>query len=86
MEEKNIPALNKKIARQLSDKAEKLAGQGAQSYRITAYQKAAQAVANEPRNLWGVFRATGLKGLAKIPGIGPKIGGEIIGYLNKRSP
>ena len=37
-----------------------------------------RAVLKETRNLWGIYRSTGLKGLQKIPGIGQRIAWDII--------
>ncbi len=79
-----IPALNLKVARHLEAKAQEFEQTGKESYRIWAFKKAAKAVRQEPRSLWGIYRSKGLKGLQGIKGIGHRIAWEIVNQFKDK--
>jgi DNA polymerase (family 10) len=68
---------NAQIARRLEEAAELLDAQGANEYRVRAYQRAAATVRRLPRAVGDVYRLEGLEGLRKLPGIGPRLAGAI---------
>ena len=80
-----IPKLNLEVARHLKQKADDLEREGRDKFRVIAFRKAASAVRSESRDLWGVYRQGGLKGLQKIKGIGPKIAWDIVGQIKEKN-
>lgn len=79
-------ALNKRVAEMLSDKTYSMELDGAESYRIWPYRKAAWAVEELEQNIGLVYRQMGLKGLQSIQHVGPSIGKQIEKYIIKHSP
>ena len=77
-EAKEIPNLNREIAKHLIAKAGEMEKQGKNKFRVIAFRKAARSVRIETRNLWGVYRSGGLKALEKMPGVGHRIAWEIV--------
>ncbi|GEM_PF-3241667 len=76
-----IPKLNLDVARHLDEKARELETNGKNKFRVIAFKKAAAAVRSEPRNLWGVYRSGGIKGLEKIKGVGHRIAWDIVNQI-----
>jgi DNA polymerase/3'-5' exonuclease PolX len=76
-----IPELNQQIAANLVAQADTMLKSGKDKFKVLAYQKAARAINQEPRNLWGVYRAGGLKALQKIKGIGPRLAWVIVSQI-----
>jgi len=64
---------NAAVAEVLFRIAELLEVQRASPFRVRAYRKAAEAVGGWPRPMALVYRAEGLDGLDRIPGVGPRI-------------
>lgn len=64
---------NGHIAKVLADVADLLQQQNASSFRIGAYRKAAEYIANAAPNLREVYETTGLAGLDALPTIGTSI-------------
>jgi len=74
-------AVNKRIAERLFLKTYDLELEGAKSYRIWAYRKAAWTVDEWPESVAQVFQARGQAGLRELPGIGTSLAGEIATWL-----
>jgi len=68
---------NAEIAGRLEEVARILEDQGANCFRVRAYQDAAVELRGLSRSVSDVFEAGGLDGLEKIPGVGPGIAGTI---------
>lgn len=69
-----MPArLNAEIAQRLEEVAQLLEDQGANPFRIRAYQHAAQTVRHHPRSMSDVFEQDGLEGLQRLPGVGESL-------------
>lgn len=68
-----MSAINRRIAGRLEEAADILRTQGADRFRVTAYQRAAAAVRWWPESLDQTFRSLGLGGLERVPGVGPGI-------------
>lgn len=81
-----IPELNREIAGYLNAQADKMIKSGKDKFKVLAYQKAARAINQESRNLWGVYRSGGLKALQKIKGIGPRLAWVIVAQIKKFNP
>ena len=79
-----IPDLNIKVARALSQKADELERQNKDKFRVIAHRRAAKVIRSEPRNLWGIYRSSGLKGLHKIKGVGHRIAWEIVSLVESK--
>jgi hypothetical protein len=65
--------MNRDIAERLEEAAWLLRDQGADPYRVNAYQRAATTVRHWPEPLNQVFRDRGLDGLEELPNVGPSI-------------
>ena len=65
--------LNDDVAGRLEEVARLLAAQGANQFRIGAYERAANAVRRLPRAVSEVLEQEGVEGLQALPGIGPSI-------------
>jgi predicted flap endonuclease-1-like 5' DNA nuclease len=72
---------NREIAAQLRAAADLLRAQGANPFRVAAYERAADAVAQFPRPLREVFDQDGRAGLQAIHGIGAGIAAAIAEML-----
>jgi hypothetical protein len=70
-------AVNEDIAGRLDEVARILAEQGANRFRVQAYQRAATALRGLARPVSDIFAAEGLEGLEKLPGVGESIGRAI---------
>lgn len=75
------PGANLAIAGNLSEYADLLETQDADSYRVNAYRHAAETVGSLDRPLHGLFDEEGMKGLEALPGIGRSIAGVIAEML-----
>jgi hypothetical protein len=79
--------INRDIAGRLDEAARLLRDQGADPYRVAAYQRAAAAVRREPQPVNRIFLSRGLEGLQDIPGVGPSIARAIRELIiHKRLP
>ncbi len=65
--------LNEDIAGRLEEVAGLLAAQGANRFRVRAYERAAGAVRRLPRPVSDILQQHGLKGLRAVPGVGESI-------------
>ena len=74
-------AENQKIAEMLRELAGLLQAQGANPFRVSAYRKAAAAIARSDRELRDLFDREGREGLQKVPGVGPGIASAIAEIL-----
>jgi hypothetical protein len=74
-------AENQKVAQMLRELAGLLQAQGANPFRVSAYRKAADALARWDRPLRDIFDREGRDGLQKIPGVGPGIASAIAEIL-----
>ncbi|HET7764221.1 MAG TPA: helix-hairpin-helix domain-containing protein [Burkholderiales bacterium] len=72
---------NLQIADKLREAAELLSAQGANPYRVGAYRKAADTLAQLPRSVREIFDSDGLKGLDALPGVGQGIASAIAEIL-----
>ena len=70
-------ALNQGIAGRLDEVSRILAEQGANRFRVQAYQQAASAVRGLLRPVSEIFAKEGIDGLEKIPGVGESIARSI---------
>jgi predicted flap endonuclease-1-like 5' DNA nuclease len=61
------------VAAQLTEMARLLEQQGANPFRVRAYQNAAAAIETLPIPVTELFQDEGVEGLERIPGIGPAI-------------
>ncbi|MDO8599138.1 MAG: helix-hairpin-helix domain-containing protein, partial [bacterium] len=68
---------NADIASIFQSIAEILAIQGENPFRIRAYERAAVTIEGLPQDLADVYRASGVKGLREIPGIGEDLAAKI---------
>jgi DNA polymerase (family 10) len=66
-------ALNGEIGRRLEEVGRLLAEQGANPYRVQAYENAAATLRSLDRSAAEVLREEGLEGLERLPGIGPTL-------------
>jgi DNA polymerase (family X) len=66
--------LNEDVAGRLEETARLLRDQGADSYRVNAYRRAATAVRASTRALDDLYREKGLEGLMELRGVGETIG------------
>ena len=71
------PGDNAGIAQWLREMAQLLDAQDGNPYRAAAYRKAAETVAQLPRNVRDIFEEAGINGLDALPGIGPRIAAAI---------
>jgi DNA polymerase (family 10) len=65
--------INLKIARRLDEVAQILSGQGANAYRVHAYQKAAANLRRLGPSVVNIFEKGGEPALRQIPGVGPSL-------------
>ncbi|MFO1314368.1 MAG: helix-hairpin-helix domain-containing protein [Burkholderiales bacterium] len=72
---------NEQVAAWLRQAAELLHAQRANPFRVGAYRKAADTVAQSARSLRELFAAEGLAGLDALPGVGPGIAAAIAEML-----
>jgi DNA polymerase (family 10) len=72
---------NQQIADKLREAAELLHAQGANPYRVSAYRKAADTVAQLQKSLREIFDAEGVKGLDALPNVGEGIASAIAEIL-----
>jgi ERCC4-type nuclease len=75
--ESALIALNDDIAGRLDEVARILNEQGANRFRVQAYQRAATALRQLARPVSEIFAAGGLDGLEKLPGVGESIARSI---------
>ena len=66
-------ALNRQIADRLEEAGRLLGDQGADSFRVNAYLKAAASVRRSLRSVAEVYRREGIDGLEALPAVGPSI-------------
>lgn len=69
--------INFEIARRLDEVADLLSEQGANRFRIQAYQHAADTLRRLPRSLREIVHEEGIEGLHKLPGIGDSLARSI---------
>jgi DNA polymerase (family 10) len=72
---------NQQIADKLREAAELLHAQGANPYRVSAYRKAADTLAQLPKGLREIFDAEGVNGLDALPNVGKGIASAIAEIL-----
>jgi hypothetical protein len=72
---------NQGIADKLRQAADLLAQQGANPFRVTAYRRAADAVAHEKRDLREILDGAGMEGLLALPHVGRGIAAAIAEML-----
>ena len=72
---------NAGIAQWLREMAALLDAQNGNPYRAAAYRKAADTVAQLPRNVRDLFEEAGISGLDALPAIGPRIAAAIAEIL-----
>ncbi len=72
---------NQQIADKLREAAELLHAQGANPYRVSAYRKAADTLAQLPKGLREIFDSEGVKGLDALPNVGKGIASAITEIL-----
>jgi hypothetical protein len=72
---------NEQIAAWLRQAAELLHAQHANPFRVGAYRKAADSVAQCTESVRGLFAAQGIRGLDALPGVGPGIAAAIAEML-----
>ena len=70
-------ALNSDIAQRLMEVAQLLSEQGANPFRIRAYEHATETLRNLPNPISEIFREEGFDGLRKLPGIGESLARSI---------
>ncbi len=69
----SVPCSNTELADKLATVSQLLLGQGANQFRVAAWQKAADTVRAWHRPLWQVYASQGIAGLEKLPGVGRTI-------------
>ena len=69
--------INTEIAGRLKEVARLLDEQGANQFRVRAYQRAAETLKNLKRPVDKLIKAGGLEALQKLPGIGPGLARSI---------
>jgi len=74
-------AVNFRIARRLDEVAQILASQGANPFRVLAYQHAAETLRHLTRPADEIFRQEGEPGLRQLPGIGERLARSIATLL-----
>jgi hypothetical protein len=70
-------ALNADVAAKLREAADLLARQGANPFRVAAYRRAAESIAELSRGVDDLLRAEGPAGLDALPHVGPGIAAAI---------
>ncbi len=76
-------AINKRVAERLFLKTYDLELEGAKSYRIWAYRKAAWTVDELRENVADIYAARGEAGLRELPNIGKRIAGVIADFIHQ---
>ena len=76
-----LPSANQGIADKLRQVADLLAQQGANPFRVSAYRRAADAVAHAGRDLRQVLDGEGVEGLLALPHVGHGIAAAIVEML-----
>ena len=74
-------ATNREVAVRLDEVARLLRDQGANAFRVAAYQQAAATMRGLDQPVATVLRHEGVEGLQRLPGIGPSIAGAICSLL-----
>lgn len=69
--------LNETIAERLREAADLLEEQQANPFRVHAYRRAAQTIADLPDGIDSLFARAGMNGLEALPGIGPSLAAAI---------
>ena len=72
---------NGDVAQSLREMAVLLEAQGDNPFRVAAYRRAADTVAQLARPVREIFGASGLAGLDELPGIGPRIAAAVAELL-----
>jgi putative hydrolase len=75
--------LNDDVAARLDEVARLLESQGANRFRVGAYERAANTVRQLPRPVSDIFEGEGLQGLEALPNIGPGIARAIRDLLTR---
>jgi hypothetical protein len=75
--------LNENVAGRLDEVAQLFAAQGANRFRVHAYQRAADTVRRLPRPVSEILDREGLEGLRSLPGIGESIARAIRDLLTR---
>ena len=73
--------INHEVAEQLYEIARLLELQGADPFRVRAYQKAANTIENLDRSVQEIVERKGLEGLIALPTIGAGIGRSVYEYV-----
>ena len=68
-----LDRLNEDVAGRLEEVARLLAAQGANRFRVRAYERAAKTVRGFPRPVSAILEQQGVEGLEALPGVGPSI-------------
>jgi putative hydrolase len=68
---------NETIAERLREAADLLEEQQANPFRVRAYRRAAQTIADLPAGIDSLFARAGMNGLEALPGIGPSLAAAI---------
>jgi hypothetical protein len=74
---------NKEISSLLDRIANLLDAKGENPFRVRSYRTAADSVRNAPKPLAKVIEANGVEGLSGLKGIGEKLAGLIVEYVEK---
>lgn len=77
------PRLNDDVAGRLDEVARLLAAQGANRFRVSAYERAANTVRRLPRPVSEILEQEGIDGLQQLPGIGPGVARAIRDLLTR---
>lgn len=80
-EARDASAENRRVATLLQEAATLLAAQHANSFRVSAYRKAADTITRLPDGVRVLFEREGRAGLDALPAIGPGIAGAIAEIL-----
>lgn len=72
---------NKEIAQKITDIGKMLEILDANSFKITAYERASRMISNTSRSLEDIYKSDGLKGLQEINSIGKSISEKIEEYI-----
>lgn len=72
---------NKEIAQKIAEIGQMLEVLDANSFKITAYERASRMISNTSRSLEDIYKSDGLKGLQEIKGIGKSISEKIEEYI-----
>lgn len=76
--------INYEIAAVFRDKADRYEQAAKDKFRVFAFRKAATAIEQHPEPLDDMYRRSWVKGIEKIPGVGPRIARAIEQELIKR--